>query len=287
MAIGLSLTMDILKIPNLAHAEFITIGGYTTVLVTSFASVSLLVVLPFSFAVSAALAAFSYLVVFKPLERLKTSTLMIMVASFGLGLIIRYSLYIVANIKNLTFVQPHVLSYFSFNYLNVRINDLYVISFSMALVLAIFLERLLTSTRLGRSMRALSNNKGLASVVGINTESISLLTWIIVGGSAGLGGAIWGDFVGVQPELGWNILFTLFAAGLIGSFKFYGTIIGSFILAFSENTIVGLLNVYLGVSLAFEPVVPLVVIVIVVLLRPQGISSFGLNLPRLRQKNKG
>ena len=282
MALGLSLTMDVLKIPNLAHAEFITVGGYTLTFVTLIAPISLVLALPFAFATSAVLGVVSYLFVFKPLEKMKVSTLMIMVASFGLGLIIRYILYIVTDVNNLSFVQPHTLNYFSLDFFNVRINDLYLISLPIALILAISLQQLLSRTRLGRSMRALSNNKSLAVVVGVNTERVTLLSWIIAAGFAGVGGAVWGDFVGVQPELGWSILFTLFAAALIGNFKFYGTIVGAFILAFSENTVVGLLNSYAGLSLAFEPAVPLVVIFLVVLLRPQGIA--GVNLKSLLKK---
>ena len=275
MALGLSLTMDILRIPNLADAEFITVGGYTATIVSILAPVSLLVVLPLSFLSSALLAVVCYFVVFRSLERLRVSPLIMMVGSFGLGLIIRYVLYILANTNNLTFVQPHIITYISFDLFGVRINDLYLVSLPLALLLTVALHWLLNKTKLGKSMRALSNNKNLAVVVGVDTPRVTLVTWIIVGGLAGLGGAIWGDFVGVQPELGWNILFTLFAAALIGNFKFYGTIIGAFVLAFSENTAIGVLNGYLGVSLAYEPVVPLIVIVLVVLLKPKNMLTVG------------
>src|SRR5689334_18629235 len=74
MALGITLTMSVIKLPNFAHAEYITFGGYTALLVSMGISTNPLIILVLAFIVSALVALASHLVIFRPLEKRNPST---------------------------------------------------------------------------------------------------------------------------------------------------------------------------------------------------------------------
>src|SRR4051795_9400837 len=82
MALGITLTMSVLKLPNFAHAEYITFGAYTALLVSMGLSTNPLVILALAFVVSAGVALLSHLVVFRALEKRNPSSYAMLLASF-------------------------------------------------------------------------------------------------------------------------------------------------------------------------------------------------------------
>jgi branched-subunit amino acid ABC-type transport system permease component len=143
---------------------------------------------------------------------------------------------------------------------------------SIGLVLA--LSWLLSATPLGREMRALANNLSLARVIGIRVERVKYLTWLIVGGLAGIAGALWGIYTSVNPLMGWFAILSVFAAAILGGLSsFPGTILGAYIVGLSENTLMQVLNHYTGLDFSFKPAIPFIIIILVLLLRPQGLTQ--------------
>jgi branched-subunit amino acid ABC-type transport system permease component len=148
----------------------------------------------------------------------------------------------------------------------------WVVPTSIALVIALSL--LLRFTPLGRQMRALADNLTLAKVIGIPVDRVHDLTWLLVGGMAGVAGALWGIQTFVDPLLGWLAILSVFAAVILGGMtSFTGAILGAYVVGFAENTIMQLLNVGLGLDFSFKPVIPFAIIIVVLLLRPQGLKS--------------
>ena len=123
-------------------------------------------------------------------------------------------------------------------------------------------------------MRALANNINLARVVGIPVERVKNYTWLLVGGLAGVAGALWGLQTAVHPLMGWVAIISVFAAAILGGLSsFSGTILGAYVVAFSENTVILFLNVNYGVDLAYKPAIPFIIIIVVLLFRPQGLTK--------------
>jgi branched-subunit amino acid ABC-type transport system permease component len=86
---------------------------------------------------------------------------------------------------------------------------------------------------------------------------------------------MWGMYTFVNPMLGWLAIFSVFAATILGGMtSFVGTILGAYIVAFSENTLMQLLNHYLGIDFSFKPAIPFIIIILVLLFRPQGLTGF-------------
>ena len=259
MALGITLTMNVIKLPNFAHAEYITFGAFTALLVSMGLSTNPIIILVLAFIVSALVALASHYVVFRPLEKRGSSIYAMLLASFAVGLILRYILFIFAD----------------------RYSDLVILSniffwvVPTSIVFVIALSLLLSYTAIGREMRALANNLNLAKIVGIRVERVKALTWLLVGGSAGVAGALWGIYSNVHPLTGWLAILSVFAAAILGGMSsFVGTILGAYVVAFSENTVMQVLNQYLGLDFSFKPAIPFIIIILVLMLRPQGLTGF-------------
>src|SRR5690606_5953469 len=97
------------------------------------------------------------------------------------------------------------------------------------------LHYFLTRTRLGKAMRAMSDNADLAQVSGINTKLVVRVTWIIAGALACMAGTMLALDVSLKPDLAFNIVLPIFAAAIVGGLgQSYGAIAGGFLIGFAE-----------------------------------------------------
>ena len=274
MAVGLTLTFAVVRLPNFAHAELISVGAYVALVVSLFISGNPLLVMGLSFLVAALIALLSHRVVFRPLTRLNTSMYTLILASFALGLILRYTLFLLADRFDLfdKRINVPVEIWFQNDWLTITNVFFWVVPTSIGLVAGLSL--LLNYTPLGREMRALADNLALARVIGIPVERVHDLTWLLVGGLAGVAGALWGIYTWVNPTVGWLAILSVFAATVLGGMtSFPGTILGAYLVAFSENTVMQFLNSWFGLDFSFKPAIPFIIIILVLLVRPQGFTS--------------
>jgi branched-subunit amino acid ABC-type transport system permease component len=281
MALGLTLTMAVIKLPNFAHAELITVGAYTALIVAMTVSANPLLVLAAAALAAGLVAIICHKLVFRPLEKVTGSMYTLILASFAVGLILRYVIFLFVDRFDLfdKRIQVPTEVWVQTEWLTLTNVFFWVVPTSLAIVL--LLSLILHFTELGREMRALADNPDLAAVVGIPIERIKVLTWLLAGGLAGIGGAMWGMYTFVNPLLGWLVILSVFAATILGGMtSFIGTIIGAYVVAFSENTVMQILNHYAGLDFSFKPAIPFVIIILTLLLRPQGFSglldNFGL-----------
>lgn len=271
MAVGLTLTFAVTRLPNFAHAEYVTVGAYVALVVSLLVSSNLFLLLACAFAAAALVAALSNRAVFRPLARRKPPTYILILATFAVGLILRYVIFLLVDrfgLFDLRIQTPQTVI-FQNDWLTITNIFAWVVPTSLLLVLALSL--LLNATGLGRQMRALADNATLARVLGVPIHRIHDITWLLAGGLAGVGGALWGMNTFVNPLLGWLAILSVFAAAVLGGMtSFVGTILGAYVVAFSENTVMQLLNAWFGVSFAVKPAIPFIIIMLVLLIRPQG-----------------
>lgn len=273
MAVGLTLTLAVIRLPNFAHAEFITVGAYAALVLSLFLTANPVLILGGAFVVSACVALASHRLVFRPLARLNASMYTLILASFALGLIVRYSIFLLADRYDLfdKRIRVPVEVWLQNDWVTLTNIFLWVVPTSIGLVIGLSL--LLNYTPLGREMRALADNFHLAQIIGVPVGRVQDMTWLLAGGLAGAAGALWGVYTWVNPLVGWLAILSVFAATVLGGMtSFVGTVLGAYAVAFSENTLMQLLNAWLGVDFSFKPAVPFVIIVLVLLLRPEGLK---------------
>lgn len=283
MAIGLTLTFAVLKLPNFAHAELITIGAYAALVVSLFITGNPLIVIAVAFVAAALVAVLCHRVVYRPMGNVSNSMYTLILASFAVGLILRYIVFLFVDRFDLFDKRIQVPTNVIFQNEWLTITNIFLWVVPTSIVLVIALSLLLEYTNIGREMRALADNGVLARIIGVPVERVNIITWVLAGGLAGVGGALWGMYTFVNPLVGWLAILSVFAATVLGGMtSFIGTILGAYLVAFSENTVMQLLNHYLGIDFSFKPAIPFIIIILVLLIRPQGLTGLFHGTPIFR-----
>ncbi|MFB6256078.1 MAG: branched-chain amino acid ABC transporter permease [Haloplanus sp.] len=140
---------------------------------------------------------------------------------------------------------------------------------ALALLMMSALHYLLQATTLGKAMRATSDNRRLAMVRGINTRQVMMSVWIISGLFAAIGGVMLGFlFSSITINLGFNLLLAMFAGVILGGISVYGAILGSYVVGLAME--VGIFAIP-GLSATYRIPVAFVVLLLVLLVKPEGI----------------
>ncbi len=290
VSLGLTLTLAVVKLPNFAHAEFLTIGGYVGVVVSSIYPDNFLVIGAAAFLFCAITALAVHHIAFKPLMDRKVSIYILVLASFAVAQFIRYGVFSWASVAGVLSATQKIKIYPLATLFNTELTNVYGLAIVLAILISALLELFLKLTTLGKSMRAISSNFDLARISGINVPRVVDVMWVIAGGLGGLGGMVFGIYTTVTPVLGFNTLLDIFAVVIIaGLTSFTGTIIGGYIVGFSQNTLMDFLHYYFNVSFGYQPLLPFALIVIILLLKPTGLapsSQTGLSIiRRLARRN--
>lgn len=276
-AIGLTLTMGILRFANFAHAEMMTWGAYMALGVLTLFSLPTAPLGPLTFGwplilatvIAAGLTVVLALVVDRVVFgklRGKVGHLTLVFASFGVALLIR-------NLINLIF-GGRAQYYTSELQIAVpvapglRIMPDQVVVFATAIALVIAVHLFLQNTRLGLAMRAVSESPPLAQVNGISLARVVRWTWVVGGALAAVAGVLYGVSVQLRPELGFHLLLPLFAAAIAGGVgNVIGAVLGGFLIGLIES--VSVLVIPAGYKLA----IPFLVLLAVLYFRPTGIFA--------------
>jgi neutral amino acid transport system permease protein len=274
-SIGLTLTLAVVKLPNFAHAEFLTVGAYVGVLVSHFYPNNLLLVGGSAFMVCGLLAVTIHHSIYRPLMNRRVSIYFLILASFAVAQLVRYVVFTLAAsvTPNVLSTQQQISIYTIATGFGVALSNIYALAMGLAFVISVVLAIFLNFTRLGKSMRAIANNFDLARISGVNVSFAVNVMWVIAGGLGGIGGMILGTYSTVTPVLGFNALLDIFAVVIIaGLTSFVGTIIGGLLVGLSTNTVMQALNYYFGLSFGYTPLLPFAMIVVVLLIKPSGLA---------------
>jgi len=137
---------------------------------------------------------------------------------------------------------------------------------ALALVVVVCLHGFLTYSRTGMAMRAMAESPALAQVCGIEVEGVVRLTWIISGALAAFAGVFIGLTPQIHPEIGFNVLLSLFAAAILGGTgSLPGAVVGGFLVGLAENLSL------LVISPGYKGAMPFLLLLLILIVRPQGI----------------
>ncbi len=268
MATGLTLVYRILKFANFAHAEFITFGAYVAYVLNSL-GLNIYYSAIFAFIATGLLGIVCDILVFRQLRARGSSFFAMMIASIGLGLIIRHVIQEIFGAKLLAYN----ISAKSYEFLGARITETQIAIILTSVAFIILFHIMLTRTTLGKAMRATSDNPELAMASGINIEKIILITWFIGAGIAGVAGVFRAADTRLLPTLGWEVLLPVFAVVILGGIgSFYGAVAAAYILSFAENVGVLFLAKF-GPHTGYRYAISFMILILVLLIRPQGIAN--------------
>ncbi len=284
LSIGLTLTYLTTRVPNFAHASFATIGVYTALIASRVWESTPYIAIPIAFAISGVVAVALYTFILKPLIRKGASQAIQMVATLAFDLIVIAMLNILADYIVRTYQvtsREFTLRSYDAEFMGL---PMIVIAAPVAVaILAITLHIMLRKTKFGIAMRAATENSDLSGIVGINVKLIFGVSWLLGGGIAGIAGALMSMWFQGDPNLGPQLIPSIFAASIVGGFlSIYGAIAGGLLVGLTEVLGTRFLAGEFGSWLiAYRPLIPLVFIVVTLLIAPRGLA--GINWSRLRR----
>ena len=278
MSVSLTLTYITTKVPNFAQGALVTAGLYTGFALLSINKINPYESLPISFLVGGFIAIGIYLLVLRPLSRRGAPIISLMIATLAVDIIFVgifgiYSDYLYQVKEVYDAKLFYALTGADFTLFGVN-GVVYVAPTALALT-TVILYLVLTRTRFGLAMRATVENSNLAKVVGINTEVVYVTSWFIAGGVAAIAGVFYSFWLGGEPDIGSILLISMFAGSILGGLKsIYGAVFGGLVVGGSEIVVTTLGAQYVGPWVtAYEPGIPLLVMVITLLVLPGGITS--------------
>ena len=237
-AIGLAITFGVMGVINMAHGEFIMMGAYTGYVVQQFVpsyTASIFIALPLAFAVTfVAGVAMERLVIrwlyHRPLETL--------LATFGISIALQQIAKNIFGTQARPLTSPDWLAGACIVNDVIQISYIRVAIFFLALMFLGLILFILKRTRLGLEVRAVTQNPGMASSMGINPDRINMLTFGLGSSIAGIAGVAIGLYAKVTSEMGSDYIVQSFMTVVVGGVgNVWGTLAGATMIGFGQKGI--------------------------------------------------
>ncbi len=271
-AIGLAITFGVMGVINMAHGEMVMLGAYTTYVVQEIIrnsapglfEYSLAIALPLAFLVTALIGIVIERSVIRWLYGRALETLL---ATWGLSLIIQQAVRTIFGPTNKQVGNPNWMSgSFELGGLDITYNRFWIVLFAIGVFL--LLLAVLNRTPLGLQMRAVTQNRRMASSMGIRTPFVDAMTFGLGSGIAGLAGVALSQLDNVSPNLGQNYIIDSFMVVVFGGVgNLWGTLVGALSIGIANK----FLEPYAGAVVA--KILILVLIILFIQRRPRGLFA--------------
>jgi urea transport system permease protein len=273
-AIGLAITFGVMGVINMAHGEMIMIGAYTAFAVQqafrgflppSWIDAYLVVAVPVAFLFAGLLGVVLERTLIRFLYGRPLETLL---ATWGVSLILQQAVRSIFGSPNQEVANPSWMTggFDLAGGFTVTWNRLYIIVFCFVVLggLALLLNR----TRFGLHMRAVTQNRDMAAVMGIRTAQVDALTFGLGSGIAGMAGVALSQVGNVSPNLGTIYIVDSFLVVVFGGVgNLLGTLVGALTLGILNKILEPLAGAILG------KIVVLVAIILFIQRRPRGLFA--------------
>lgn len=264
-AVGFTLQFAVTNIINLAYGDVMTAAAFIAY-VGNQAGLNVWLCLVVGAAFGAVASVLLNRAVFTPFIRHGATLLTVVIVTLAVALIVQNVVLAVWGPNFFSYTMSAGPS-LSLGAMTFTLSQLGIIAVSVAAMLAIHL--LLTYTKLGKAMRATASNPALARSCGIRTDRIIDLTWLISGALCGAAGVVLViNTTSFTSTTGGNFLLIIAAAAILGGVgRPYGAMLGALVIGLSTEISAAF------ISPSYKDVVAFVILVVVLLLRPQGILA--------------
>jgi neutral amino acid transport system permease protein len=264
-SIGLSLIFGTTGLVNFAHGELVTFGAIAAWVVNlTGPRIHLVWATALAVAAGVLLGLLLERGLWRPLRARRTGQFQLLVISIGLALILRHIWLIWFGSASKRYAQYGVQRPYDLGPVSVTARDLIVMLLCVVALVGVAL--LLQRTRIGKAMRAVSDNVDLAESSGIDVKRVILVVWGLGAGLAALGGVLQALMTSVNYLNGTQLLLLMFAGVILGGLgTAYGAMVGGLVVGLATEVS----TVWLNAELKY--VWALAALIVVLLFRPQGI----------------
>ncbi|HAW49775.1 TPA: branched-chain amino acid ABC transporter permease [bacterium] len=204
--------------------------------------------------------------VYYPLRKQNASNLIFLIASFGVFIFIQNLLQLIYGAQILTIRTGPIKE--GHHFFDVVITDIQILILTVSIFLMILLWLFIQKTKLGKAMRAVSDDPMAANIVGINPEKIILISFAIGSALAGIAGILISFETNIEPTMGFIAILKGIIASIIGGIgNIPGAVLGGFFLGAVEN--LGIWKIQAG----WKDCIAFVILIIFLLIRPWGIMG--------------
>ena len=263
-AVGLSLIFGTTGLTNFAHGEMVTFGGLMAFLMNVTMGIPLLISAPIVVALGGLFGLALNIFIFGKLRRRGVGLISQLVVSVGLSIVLRnmYLYQFGGRTKPLNDYSAQTVMRLGPTSITPRDLTTAILSLLVLVAVALFIQK----SRTGKAIRAVSDNPTLASSTGIDTQRIIRIVWFAGGALAALGGIFRGLDEQVGFEMGSRLVFLMFAAITLGGLgSAFGALVGGVLV----GILVEMASLVVPAELKNAPA--LLILIIVLVLRPQGI----------------
>jgi len=264
IALGLSISLGVMRLVNLAHGELLVCGAYLSYYLVQYFGLDPMAGLVLV-GVTAALVAL-------PFQRILIAPVTghgmeaPMMTMFGVSIILQNLLLVIFTADTRTLEASYTTQ--PLNLGPITVPEIYLIGFLISVVLVCIVHLLIARTAFGRELRASAEDPGAAAAMGVDVRRVHALAFGLGAACAAMGGVLIGTAFGFTPTTGATYLLMSFAVVVLGG---VGNIIGTLLAGIAIGLLQSLGGVVFGDG--YRDLVGLVLFLFVLALRPQGITS--------------
>ena len=275
LAIGLNLIFGVMKVVNFAHGELLMLGAYATFWIYTLSGVNPYLIIALAMIILGIIGVFIERLCFRPIKG--TGKLNEIFLSLGL-------IYLFQNLAALLWTTDSRSIHSPYSNVSVSVGSVrlpldYIIIILFTIVFLIAFQLFMKRTTIGRAMRATSQNRDAAALMGINVERMDMLSFALGSALAAAAGSLWlisGQIV--DPYMGSIPAIKAFAVVIIGGLgSIPGAIVAGLTLGIAENVVPLFMQSFaglLGVSMSFtawKDTIAFFILIIVLVIKPTGI----------------
>lgn len=262
IAAGLSLIFGVMKLLNFAHGEFIMLGGYVTFWLWSVLNINPYIVIPLTMLIIGSVGSIIHRLCFRPI--LGTEKLNEFLISFALIYIISYTVIFFWGSESKTVQSPYRAMNLPLGVINLGIDQAILILITALTFIFLFL--LIKKTRLGLTIRAVSQSREASRTVGINVDRIDMLTFVLSAMLGALAGALLSQILDINPHMGLMLVVIAYVITVFGGMEsIAGAITGAFIIGVIQQLTAFLLGGSWALAMVF------ILLTMILVLKPSGL----------------
>src|SRR6516225_488230 len=265
VALGLTLIYGVLVQINFAHADFVTLGAFAAYFFMHLVAASYILSIGVAFLVGAALGWLINASIFTPLRH-KGNELLPLIATIGVSVMMQNLMLAWFGPIPYAFETPYSSQVIRFAGIFVTWQNIIIILVSTLTI--VLLYTFMKFTYLGKALRAVSQDRETAGLMGINPNQLIMLTFVIASALAGMGGAMLAPVLVLTPFAGTSVIVKAFAIVIIGGFgNVEGTIIAGLVVGLIESFTTQFVNPGLTDIVVFT------LLLLMLALRPTGLIA--------------